>query len=83
MAHKTEVVNAVTTDEAITITIRCCDEPKSESSLTVYGIHKMTPEQLEVEVNNHHDRVAAKHHAMGKMKDALANLNTKHKVHSS
>ena len=82
MSHKTEVIKAGMTDEAIAITIRCCGDEKTDSALTVYGIHKMTPEQLEVEVNNHHDRVAAKHEAMGKMKDALGSLNTKTKVHS-
>lgn len=82
MAHKTEVIKANETDSAITITIRCCNEPKTDSVLAVYGIHKITPEQLEVEVNNHHDRVAAKHDAMGKMKDALSKLNTKTKVHT-
>lgn len=82
MSHKTEIIKATTTDEAIAITIRCCGDEKTDSSRTVYGIHKMTAEQLEVEVNNHHDLVAAKHEAMGKMKDALGSLNTKTKVHS-
>jgi hypothetical protein len=82
MAHKTEVIKAKETDSAIAITIRCCDDPQTDSALTVYGVHKITPEQLEIEVNNHHDRVAAKHEAMGKMKDALSKLNTKTKVHS-
>lgn len=82
MAHKTEVVKAVETDEAISITIRCCDNPKTDSVLTIHGVHKLTPEQLEADVARHHDQVAAKHDAMGKAKASLAQLTTKTKEHN-
>lgn len=83
MAHTTEVIKAIETDEAIAITIRCCGEPKTDSVLTVYGIHKVTPEVLDAELHTHHDRVAAKHVAMGKAKAHLSNLTVKTKAHES
>ncbi len=82
MPHKTEVVNVKQlTDEAISIHIRCCDDPKSDSVLTVYGVANMTPEQMEAQVVAHHDRVAAKHQGMVSGKQHLEALVTRTKVH--
>jgi hypothetical protein len=81
MSHKTEVIRAIETDAAIAVTIRCCDNPKTDSVLTVHGVHKLTVEQLEAEVIKHHDRVASKHDAMGKAKDHISKLTVRVKTH--
>jgi CII-binding regulator of phage lambda lysogenization HflD len=56
--HVTEIVKQTrTTDETVEVTIRCCSNPKTDSTITVYGLNE---EKLLADIEKHHDRVAAK-----------------------
>lgn len=80
--HVTEIIKQEqASDEAIAVTIRCCSNPKTDSTITIYGVHGMSHEQIEEMVSKHHDRVASKCHGMGKATDHLQILATKTKVH--
>jgi len=80
--HITEIVKQEQqSDEAIAVTVRCCHNPKTDSSMTIYGAATMTHEQIEAFVSAHHDKVAAKCAGMSKAKDHLAKLATTVKTH--
>ncbi len=80
--HITQIVRTEQqSDEAIAVVIRCCDNPKTDSALTIYGAHKMTPEQINAYVDAHHDRIAAKCDAMNKANAHLATIATQQKEH--
>lgn len=80
--HMTEVVKVKQeSDEAISVTIRCCSNPLSDSTITVYGVHQLSPEQLQEHVDKHHSRVAGKCHGMGAGHSLLATLSKKPKTH--
>ena len=64
--HTTEVISTKQmTDESIAIKIRCCDNPKTDSVWTIYGVEKLSPKELAKIVEHHHDRVAEKCRTMG------------------
>jgi hypothetical protein len=80
--HITEIVkHEQVSDEAIAVTVRCCSNPKTDSTFTIYGVHAMSPEQLQAKVDAHHDRVASKCHGMGAGKSLLSTLSKKPKTH--
>lgn len=85
MSHTTEIVGKPkqVSDEAIAVTIRCCGDPKSDSTLTIYGIGKITADELNAQIDAHHDRVAAKHHGMGTGKSLLSGIIAKTKTHEA
>lgn len=64
--HTTEIIRQKQeSDEAVSVTIRCCHNPLTDSTITIYGVHTLSPEQLAEAVDKHHDRVASKCHGMG------------------
>jgi len=76
--HTTEIVKTQqASDEAVSVTIRCCADPKTDSALTVYGVAKLSADQMAQEIDKHHDRVAAKHAGMLSGKQHLASVNKK------
>jgi hypothetical protein len=80
--HVTQIVKATqVSDEAVAVTVRCCDNPKSDSTVTIYGIHEMTPETLQAKVDKHYSRVAKKCHGMGAGQSLLATLSKMPKAH--
>ena len=80
--HITEIVDQKqVSDEAVAVTVRCCCDPLTDSTVTIYGIHQMSPEELSRQVDFHHDRVAKKCHGMGNGKLLIKNLITKTKTH--
>jgi hypothetical protein len=82
MKHTTEIVNTKQcSDESIAITIRCCDDPQTDSVLTVYGVSKLSEKQLAADVNKHHDRVALKHDGMQSGKHLLGTVIAQTKNH--
>jgi hypothetical protein len=81
--HTTEIVKTVqNTDEAISVTIRCCSNPKTDSVLTLYA-HNMSQAQIEAAVAAHHDKVAGKCTNMAKAKAHLVTLTTQKKTHEA
>lgn len=80
--HTTQIVRTdQQSDEAVSVVIRCCNNPKTDSAVTIYGVAKMTHEQLEAQVSAHHDRVAAKCAGMATAQGHLATLVTQKKDH--
>jgi len=81
--HTTRVVrHEQKSDEAIAVTIRCCEDPNTDSAVTIYDVANMTQTQIEEQVSKHHDRVAAKCGGMQRAKQHLAELLTTTKVHA-
>ena len=82
--HITEIVEQKqVSDEAVAVTIRCCSNPLTDSTVTIYGVHTLSPEQLAEAVDKHHDRVASKCHGMGAGKMLITGLITKTKTHEA
>lgn len=82
--HITEIVKTQQeSDEAISVTVRCCSNPKTDSTVTIYGVHRMSPEQLQEQVDKHHTRVASKCHGMGAGQSLLSTLSKKPKTHEA
>jgi hypothetical protein len=80
--HITEIVKQEqVSDEAIAVTVRCCSNPKTDSTFTIYGVHKLTLDQLNEAVDKHHSRVAAKCEGLSAGRDLLANLKKTSKTH--
>ena len=82
MEHVTTIVSTrQVSDEAVAITIRCCGNSKTDSTLTIYGVGRLTPEKLASDIDRHHDRVAEKCQGMSSGKSLLDALDTKTKTH--
>ena len=82
--HVTEIVKQKQeSDEAVSVTIRCCSNPLTDSTVTIYGVHGMSTEQLAEQVDKHHDRVATKCEGMGAGKSLLAQLIKRTKTHGA
>ena len=80
--HITEIVKTEqVSDEAIAVTVRCCSNPKSDSTVTIYGVHSKSPADIAAEVDKHHSRVASKCHGVGAGKSLLDTLSKKPKTH--
>jgi predicted RNA-binding protein with PIN domain len=83
MKHTTEIVKTEqASDEAVSIIIRCCSDPKTDSALTVYGIAKLSADEMAKEIDKHHDRVAMKHAGMvaGKLRLSEVSKTKEHKA---
>jgi len=82
MTHTTKVIReAQVSDEDMAVTIRCCDNPKTDSTMTIHGFYKLTAAQLDTAYNKHHDRVAAKCQGMDIGKQLLVSAVTRTKTH--
>ena len=82
--HKTEIVGSKQlSDDSLAFTIRCCGNPKTDSVLTIYGVAKMSADQLMQDVHKHHDRVAQKCQGMETGKKLLAAFVGKTKIHEA
>ena len=80
--HVTEIVKTEqVSDEAIAVTIRCCSNPKSDSTFTIYGVHSLSPEDLQAKVDGFHSRVASKCHGTGAAQSLLKSLSKASKTH--
>jgi hypothetical protein len=83
MSHTTQVVKIEqVSDECICVKIRCCDDEKTDAVLTVYNVMNLTQEQIEAQIDKHHDRVAAKCAGMAKAKGHLQLVGNQTKVHN-
>ena len=81
MSHITKIVETQqVSDGAISVRIRCCDNPKSDSTLTVY-IAGLSDEMVKSKIDKHHDKVAAACAAMAKGKHLLDGLVKKPVTH--
>jgi hypothetical protein len=81
--HTTRVVKTQqASDEAIAVTIRCCENPQTDSTVTIYGVANQTAAQIEAKVSKHHDAVAAKCAGMMAGKQILKDLVLTPKVHA-
>jgi hypothetical protein len=79
--HVTEVVKQEQhSDESVAVTIRCCDDPKTDSTLTIYGVAKHSAETIAEAIDKHHNKVAAKHQGMQAGKQHLLTVQ-KTKAH--
>ena len=80
--HITEIVKTEqVSDEGVAVTVRCCSNPKTDSTVTIYGVHNLSAEQLQEQVDKHHSRVASKCHGVGAGKSLLNTLSKKPKTH--
>jgi hypothetical protein len=82
MNHTTQIIRTEQlSDEALGITIRCCGDPLTDSALTIYGVGKLSSEQMANDIDKHHDRVAAKCAAMARGKYLVDAMGSKSKTH--
>jgi hypothetical protein len=82
MAHTTAVVRQEQpNDDCVTVTIRCCDDSKTDSTTTIYSLHAQTPEEIKAKIDAHHDAVASKHAGMLVGTATLATLSKRSKIH--
>lgn len=71
--HKTEIIRQKQiSDTTIAVTIQCCGDPKTASTITIANAHVLESAQVEKAIDAHHDAVKAKHEGM---KQGLAILN--------
>jgi hypothetical protein len=79
--HKTEIVEIKqASDECLAVRIRCCDDPLTDSVLTVY---RGDENRLAADIEKHHDKVAAKHAGMQSGKHLLDTVVMKTKTHEA
>ena len=82
MNHITKIIRTQQmSDEAVAVTIRCCDNPLSDCVHTFYGVGRLSQEQLMQGIEKHHDSVAAKCAGMASGKHLLDALVEKTKTH--
>ena len=82
MTHTTEIISTKQlSDEAVSVRVRCCGNPATDSVLTIYGVGKITEKQLTADINKHHDRVATKCHGMQSGRALLNAMVAKTKTH--
>jgi hypothetical protein len=81
--HTTKVVKTEQfTDECIAVTIRCCDNPNTDSVLTIAQAHAHTGEQIESMVETHHDKVRTRCVGMQAALQTLKSLTNLTKEHT-
>ena len=81
--HTTRIVKThQASDEAIAVTIRCCENPQTDSTVTIYGVKDKTSAQIDEKVSKHHDVVAAKCAGMQAAQQHLKEIFTTTKVHA-
>jgi hypothetical protein len=68
-------------DECVWLRFRCCDDSTTDTTLTLFAVHTMTPEQMKEKVDAFHDAVAIKHAAMIAGRLFLQNLPEPTKEH--
>ena len=77
--HVTEVVKCKqTTDETVEVTIRCCSNPLTDSTVTMYALDA---EKMQADIDKHHDRVAGKCARMSAGKQVVGKLLITSKTH--
>jgi hypothetical protein len=82
MTHTTEIISTKQlSDEAVSVRVRCCGNPATDSVLTIYGIQKLSADQLTADINKHHDRVATKCQGMQSGRQLLNAMVAKTKTH--
>ena len=82
MDHRTEIIkHEQPNDECIAVTIRCCGDPKTDSTTTINAAHTLTLDQIEASVDEHHDLVAKKHTALAAGRSHLEKLKGMVKQH--
>lgn len=65
MSHVTEIVEEKQiSDEMIAVKIQCCGNPKTASVMTIANAHKLSPEEIDKMIDEHHDRVREKHEGL-------------------
>ena len=83
MSHKTEIIKQVQiSDTSIAVTIQCCGDPKTASTITIANAHKLTQEDATKQIDAHHDAVKAKHEGMVNGFSLLDGLSNKIKEHA-
>jgi hypothetical protein len=84
MNHITEIIRTQQmSDEALAVTIRCCGDPKTDSVLTIYGVGKLSSEQMALDIDKWHNRVAAKCQGMATGKYLLGVMSSRSKTHEA
>lgn len=82
MAHTTQVVESTQiSDECIALKIRCCDDPLTDSVVTIMNVHTYTPAEIEAFVDKHHDHVKTRHSGLVAGLSHLNTLSNKIKKH--
>jgi hypothetical protein len=63
MAHEAKIVGdpVELADGAIAVTVRCCDDPSTDSVLTLYGLHELSTNDVIRHVRDHQANVEIKH----------------------
>ncbi len=81
--HTTRIVKTQqASDEAIAVTIRCCENPQTDSTVTIYGVASKSAADIDAKVSKHHDVVAAKCAGMMAGKQILKDIVLIPKVHA-
>jgi hypothetical protein len=82
--HVTQIIETKqVSDECLSVKIRCCENPKTDSVLSIYGIGTISEQDLLAKIDHHHDVVAAKCHGMAAGKLLITGLITKSKTHGA
>jgi hypothetical protein len=80
--HTTKVIKTEQlTDESIAVTIRCCENAKTDSVLTIAQAYKINAADVETMIEKHHDAVKARCLGMQTTLRQLKGLKNLNKVH--
>lgn len=74
IVHKAKVVGApiVLSDGAIAIVGRCCDDPLTDSTCTIYKLHELDTVQVQQQIEGHLGNMEMKHLAKDRAQNAIA-----------
>jgi len=78
MAHQAKIVGEPTelSDGAISVRVRCCDDPDTDSVITIYGLHELSTDDVIRHVRDHQANVEIKHVAKQRGKAAITALKS-------
>ena len=80
--HTTEIISQKQiSDRGIAVTIRCCGNPKSDSTLTIQNAASLTHDAIEKLIDLHHDRTKNTCERVQRHSEYLANIKNKTKTH--
>jgi hypothetical protein len=89
MQHTTEIVRQQqTSDEIISVTVRCCGDSATDSTRSIHVLIRQNgvvvprnADEIQSDIDGHHDEVAAKHAGMVAGKGHILNLTNTTKTH--
>jgi hypothetical protein len=73
--HSSQIIDVKElADGALSIMVRCCNDPKTDSTLTIYNLHQIDTAEIQRQANGHKSNVEQKHLAKQRAQAAIAAL---------